>query len=77
MTSRVVRGLGIVAALVLGASLVGCKKEMTADDCKAKCVTIGAEEAAKCTMPAEICAEAKKKGDENCRKTCELAFPAK
>jgi membrane-associated PAP2 superfamily phosphatase len=77
MKVGLIRALVIVTAALLGASLTGCKKEMTAEDCKAKCVTIGAEEAAKCTMPAAICAEAKKKGDENCNKTCDLAFPKK
>jgi hypothetical protein len=78
MKISALRTLVMLAAWTLAAAhLTGCKKEMTVEDCKAKCVTVGAEQAAKCTMAKEICDEAKRKGDENCNKTCELAFPKK
>jgi hypothetical protein len=78
MKNGTIHGWIMLAALALAAAhVVGCKKEMTVEDCKAKCVQVGAEHAAKCTMGKEICDEAKKKGDENCNKTCELAFTKK
>lgn len=56
--------------------LGACGKKMTVEDCKAKCVSVGDEQHKKCLAenPKEMCEEVKKKGDENCNKTCDLAF---
>ena len=69
------RVLGVVIAVsVVGAGALGCKKELTVDDCKDQCKKIGDEARAKCTEAKEICDPAKTKGDESCHKTCDLAF---
>ena len=66
-----------IAALVVCAGL-GCKKEAPAlEYCRAKCRQIGAEYRAKCDLSEGACDEMKRKGDENCNKTCDLAFPSK
>lgn len=71
------RSSWVVAAVLALASVSGCKKKMTVDDCKAKCKQVGEEHHAKCDLGKEACDEVKQKGDADCFKTCELAFKGK
>ena len=78
MKDRLVLWAGTCAALAfLVVHSASCKKGMTNEECKARCVKIGAEEAAKCTLDKEICEEAQRRAGENCNKTCDGAFPTK
>lgn len=53
------------------ASIAACgKKEMTIEECRAKCTQVGNEQDAKCTMGKELCAEVRKKFDVSCEDTC-------
>ncbi len=65
--------VALIALGALGLGSAGCKKELTLDDCLARCKKVGADFQAKCTGPKEICDKAKADGDESCQKTCKLA----
>mgnify|MGYP000016359398 CR=1 FL=1 len=58
-------------ALAAFASLSACgKKEMTIEECRAKCVQVINEQDAKCTMGTDFCSKVKAQASENCEKTC-------
>ena len=58
-------------ALAAFASLPACgKKEMTIEECRAKCLQVISEQDAKCTMGADFCGKVKKQASENCENTC-------
>lgn len=78
MTRSIIAAAVAVVTFTLALTgAVGCKKQLTLEDCKARCVTVGTEQRAKCTESALICDEGKKLGDENCNKMCDGAFAKK
>ena len=61
----------MVVALAAFASIPACaKKEMTLEECRAKCTQVMDQEDAKCTMGTEICAKVKKDASASCEQTC-------
>lgn len=61
----------MIVALAAFASIPACaKKEMTIEECRAKCTQVMNEQDAKCTMGAEICAKVKKDASASCEQTC-------